>query len=229
MARGERHAGKLLDHREHRIGTGARCHDALPVWEELDERRCWHRLDLVTQGGHGAPTDLAQDLDVAPLAAAVIGAEPSRGDAAPLGKALKRSGGDGHSDAECIGDLVCGERPVRARKSGDQVAQRVVDQVEIGVGDPRRQRHAQGIPQSPRILDGREVIAPGDAHDDGATLRYHFVSECVRDAACRARIRIEWADDAQQVEQRLGIDDVEIPAAHGTGGLLDGVGVEDLA
>ena len=73
-----------------RVDAAARRRDAVPRREEAGQRLLLDRLDLAAQRGQRAAAQLAQHVDVAPLAADAVGAELAAHDA-PVGLERRRA------------------------------------------------------------------------------------------------------------------------------------------
>ena len=170
LARGQLRPGQLLDGSEEPIDTGVRLADALPAWQEVHECGRRHGLDLVAQGCDRAPTNLAQDIDVAPFRASMVGAESAGDDAAALHQSIQGAGRDRHTDAQGAGYVGRGEGSVRPRVARDEVAQGIGGDLQEGVGHASGQCSAEGVPQASGVLDAREMVATGNAHDDRTPL-----------------------------------------------------------
>ena len=152
--------GELLDHGDHAVDAAEAAADVLPGGQEPRQRDRLDRLDLVAQPGQRPSPQGAQHLGVTPLGARARGPELALEHASLGGEPGQRLVAHGDAEAEPLGHLGGGERPVRAGIAADQVAQRVLDRLGEHVrarpaAPGRRGRRAAG--RRPR----RRPSAPG--------------------------------------------------------------------
>ena len=140
----------------------------MPGGQEPAEHGGRHRLRLLAQPGQAAAPQHAQHPAVAPLGAARPARNsPSatRPSAASRRSAIPTTATPSPYRSARTADR---ERPVRPRPPRHQVTQRVGQHLGERLGDADRQRHPEGVPQPPGVLDRRPHRLPGHPHLDDA-------------------------------------------------------------
>ena len=156
--------GKLLDHGDHAVDPA-----------ERDRRRSARRAGSAPvrparpapprgAAGQRAPSQGAQHLGVTPLRARSRGPELALQHAPLGGEPGQRLVAHGDAQAEPLGHLGGGERPVRAGVAADQVAQRVLDRLGEDVRHSRRHRDAEAVAQPGDVLDDGPALLAGHQH-----------------------------------------------------------------
>ena len=134
--------------------------DAVPRREEAGERLRLDRLDLSAQRGQRPPAQLAQHVAVAPLPPDALGTELAADDAAVGLEGGERAEHAGLGDAETVGDLALGERPVGAGVAGDEVLDRPWHRLGEGGRKPERQGAAETVAVARRVVGGDVAGTP---------------------------------------------------------------------
>ena len=149
----------------------------MPGGQEPGQHLRRDRFGLLAQPGQAAAAQQAQHLRVAPFGPARTW-PPARTPPAPGGQELALDhppvGREPpqrhrhHRGAQPVppGHRGRGERAVRPRVPGHQVAQRVGDRLGERLGHAQRQRHPERVPQPARVLDRGPHRLPGDPHLD---------------------------------------------------------------
>ena len=206
---GHRAAGELVDGRHDPVHAAQGPSHALPGGQEAGDRVVGDRFDLLPQPGERTPAQLAQHLGVAPLGARAGRAELAVEHPAAVGESLEGLAGDGLAEAQAGGDLGGGERAVAAGVARDEVAERVLGQLEEGVGGADGDRHAEPVAQAADVLDGGPAVVPGhpDLHDTAyvgegghPALDVGSLDRAGADLLGRQR-----TDEAEQVGDGLGV------------------------
>ncbi len=216
----------------------------MPGGQEPGQHLGRHRLRLLAQPGQAPPPQQPQHLRVAPLGA------PRRGELLPgltggqelalHHAAARREPAQGqrhHRHAEPVppGHRVGGERAVGPRVPGHQVAERIGDRLGERLGHAHRQRHAERVPQPPRVLDRGPHRLPRYPHLDGTTGHRQFPEPVTGGPRIRAPLRHLVRGQRAGRAQQVG-DALQVAAAAGRGqvlqvafGVRDDGGVEQLA
>ena len=185
-ARGDGHAGELLDDRRHPVDALERAGEMLPVGQEPGERLGRDRLDAAAQRREGAHPEAAQHLGVAPLGLLAVGVpvaepvpgrracrrrqeEPARQPSLTL-EPLKGVPGDRRADAQPAGEGVDGEGTMGAGEARDEVAERIGHRFEEGVRDADGKRDAERVAEAPGILDRRDPARAREGDADRAAV-----------------------------------------------------------
>ena len=114
----ERRAGQQAERLDDGVDAAPLRRHAVPRRQEPGQRLRLDRLDLAAQRGQRAPAQLAQHLDVAPLAAHALGAELAAHDPLVGLQRGERADDARLGQAEAVGDLALGERAVGAGVAG---------------------------------------------------------------------------------------------------------------
>ncbi len=182
----------------------------LPLGQELGERGGRHRLQLMAQGRQRAATQPAQHGRVAPLLADARRVELALHDTAVRRQAVQGAVRDGRAEAEAGGGHGRGERAVRAREPGQEVAEGVLDRLGEGLRYTDRQGGAERVPQAARVLDRRPVGGAGDADPDGAAGPGEL-RRPLRFGAALGQLGVrEGAEEAEQVRDPFGVLDAAV-------------------
>lgn len=94
---------------------------------------------------------------------------------------------------------------MRARVPGEEVAERVLDRLGEGLRDADRQRSAERVAQSARVLDRRPVVGPADPDPDGTAGRSQVLGPLRLRAALGQFGVGERAEHPQKVRDAFGV------------------------
>ena len=210
-------AGELVDHGQHAVeaarpssGSAARGgRHLLPGEEEPPEGLGLDRLDLLAEPGQGPAPQSPEHLGVAPLVARTGRAELAVEDASLPGQPLQRVPDDCGPEAEAGGDLVGGERTMRAGEARHEVGERVLDGVGERVGGAGRHRDAESVAQAADVLDGRPPLPARHPHLDDAAAPGECLEPALHVGAGHASVAhlvgAEGSEETQQVGQPFGV------------------------
>ena len=165
--RDDRRALQLPEHFDQTVDAVARPGvDAVPCQREPRVRIGLDGLDLAAQRCERSPPQLAQHVDVTPLALDAVGPELTADDSS-----LGLEGGErGHDALDGGSEPGRGrsseERPVRCGIARDQVVERMLCRRGAHRGKPERNRGAEPVAEPPRIVRVREPVGATDTHRD---------------------------------------------------------------
>ena len=166
----QRRALQLPDRLHQPVEATTIAGDALPALQEVGIGVLLHRLDLAAQRSQRPAAQLPQHILIAPLAAALIGAELAAHHAT-LGL-QRREGTCGalDGDAETLRQGLDHERAVRARIPRYQGFQRMWYRFGELAGQTKRHVAAQRVAVAGGIVGGDEALLAGHRHADGTTV-----------------------------------------------------------
>ena len=183
-----RRALDRLDRIEDRVEAAATWPgDRLPRQREPAERGAIDRLHLFPQPRQRALPQCAQDIGAAPFALEAARPELALHDAARGGKPRQRLLDDGDAKTESRRAGYARERPVRPGVALHQVADRVGHRFQKRVRQPLRQRCAEGVAVSCRVLDCDEPRCTCDGDRDDAACGDELVDRAAQRRRCDPR------------------------------------------
>ncbi len=213
--RRQRCALQLGQHVDQRVHAPPGRPQPVPLAEEPGQRGPVDRLDLLAQPGQRPPPQLAQDLDVAPLALDPVGPELALHDPALVGQGTERGRGPRRGHVVARRHLGGRERPVGAGEPPHQVDEGRVHRVGEHRGQPHRDRGAQGVAQAAGVLGRRHPVVTPDRRPERPPLGHQAVDPGRRPVARAAGIQLVERQRTQPPQQVVQLVGVAGPAAVG--------------
>ena len=222
---------ELFDGAQNSIGPRAARAHGLPRRQEAAQ--CLRRdgFHIVAEPGQRAPAQPPEHVGRAPLGAAAPRPERAVHDLARGRELVQRADHRSDAETEPVGDLRGGERPVRTRVPGHEIAEWVRDRFQVSLRDPWRGHRAQRVAESSHVFGRDPARLPGDA--DGYRPSGALQGRQPRrlHAAYHRLVDRQIAQDAQQVGGVLQVAGTPVGRASLELGLhlRQRIGVEKLA
>ena len=201
----KRDPGQLVDHLGDAVDAAKRFGDMLPGRQKPSERCRVDRLNLVSQGRERSTTQPSEYFAITPLAADIPRSELTLHDPFLPSERAESGQSDGGSDAEPLGNIRNCERPVRSRKSPDQIAEGVIHRGDECRRDTDRERDAERIPEARRVFDDRPPFGARTPHTRASFELGEPLANIRRPLNRRLHSQLdfvdgEWPQDAEQID-----------------------------